>query len=310
MPKLLSIIIPVYNVELYLEQCLDSVFHQVTDDVEVIVINDGSTDNSNEMIEKYKCKYEFKYISQVNQGISFTRNVGLEESSADYIAFLDSDDILAEGVINKIITEITTSKFDLYKFKYKKFIDGERDHEPCLSFGRDLLVTKNEIIEDNDFYCWQYIFKRSLFDDIKFDCGRCFEDQLIIPLVIHRALTCKLVDSIIIYYRIRSLSITNTVNLSHVDDALFGLNRYAKKYNEDKIYFSVILAEQYISFLSKCARTDHLDHLNIVRSIEKANKLIPIKMIISSKNIKAIIFRVFSKMVFYRLRIVTKRDYR
>lgn len=309
MPKLLSIIIPVYNVELYLDECLESVFNQVTNDVEVIIINDGSKDRSNEIIEKYKCKYQFKYINQVNQGISFTRNVGLKQSSADYISFLDSDDILAEGVINKIITELTISKIDLYKFKYKKFIDGERDHEPCLSFGHDLLVSKNEIIEDNDFYCWQYVFKRELFNGIEFDCGRCFEDQLVIPLVIYQAATCKLIDYIIVYYRVRKLSITNLVTLSYIDDALFGLYRYAEKYSEDKPYFSKILAEQYISFLSKCARADHLDHLNVTKTIEKANKLITINMMINSKNIKAIIFRVLNKMVFYRLRIVTRKDY-
>ena len=87
------------------------------------------------------------------------------------------------------------------------------------------------------------------------------------------------------------------------------MNRYSKKYSEDKIYFSKILAEQYISFLSKCARADHLDHLNVIKTIEKANKLISIQMMINSKNIKAIIFRVLNKMVFYRLRIVTKKDY-
>ena len=113
MPKLLSIIIPVYNVELYLDDCLKSVFDQINDDVEVILINDGSTDRSNEIIEKYNNEYQFKYINQVNQGISATRNIGLKESSSKYITFLDSDDILANGIIDKIIAEIKTSKIDL-----------------------------------------------------------------------------------------------------------------------------------------------------------------------------------------------------
>ena len=266
MPKLLSIIIPIYNVELYLDECLKSIFEQMNDDVEVILINDGSTDKSNEIIEKYSNEYQFKYISQVNQGISATRNVGLKESSSTYVTFLDSDDILATGILDKIIKEIKTSKIDLYKFKYKKFIDGEDIDTSIFPSGNDVFISRNDIAEETDFYCWQYVFKRSLFDGISFDCGRCFEDQLVIPLVIYKALTCKFIDSIIVYYRMRNLSITNTVELSHVDDALFGLNRYSKKYSEDKIYFSKILAEQYISFLSKCARADHLDHSQIGRA--------------------------------------------
>ncbi len=309
MPKLLSIIIPVYNVELYLDECLKSIFEQMNDDVEVILINDGSTDKSNEIIEKYSNEYQFKYINQVNQGISATRNVGLKESSSTYVTFLDSDDILANGILDKIIKEIKTSKIDLYKFKYKKFIDGEDIDTSIFPSGNDVFISRNDIAEETDFYCWQYVFKRSLFDGISFDCGRCFEDQLVIPLVIYKASTCKFIDSIIVYYRMRNLSITNTVELSHVDDALFGLYRYSNKFSEDKIYFSKILAEQYISFLSKCARADHLDHSHVMNAMQEVNKIISINMIIRSKNLKATIFRVFSKFIFYRLRIVTKKDY-
>ncbi|OBU14607.1 glycosyltransferase family 2 protein [Photobacterium aquimaris] len=309
MPKLLSIIIPVYNVELYLDECLNSVFSQVKDDVEVILINDGSTDRSGEIIKKYNDEYDFKYIHQVNQGLSAARNAGLKESSSKYVAFLDSDDILANGIIDKILKEIKISKIDIYKFKYKKFMDGENFDKTTLPSGNDILISRNDIAEEADFYCWQYVFKRSLFDGMSFDCGRCFEDQLVIPLVIYKASTCKFIDSIIVYYRMRNLSITNTVELSHVDDALFGLYRYSNKYSEDKIYFSKILAEQYISFLSKCARADHLDHSHVMNAMQEVNKIISINMIISSKNLKAIIFRVFSKFIFYRLRIVTKKDY-
>ena len=309
MSKLLSIIIPVYNVELYLDECLKSVFEQVTDDIEVIVINDGSTDSSSKIIENYQDKYLFKYINQQNKGISITRNVGINEASGQYISFLDSDDIFADGIINKIVKEIITSKLDLYKLKYTKFIDGEDIDKSNTLIGSNLIMSKYEVIEDNNFYCWLYIFNCKLFDGFEFDYGRCYEDQLILPSIIYQASTCKLINDIIVYYRVRSSSITHTVSLSYVDDAFFGLERYSNEYKKDSFYFSKILAEQYISFLSKCARADHLDHAHIVNMMKKANKLISISMIINSKNTKAIIFRMFSKLVFYRLRMVTKKDY-
>ncbi|OBU23533.1 glycosyltransferase family 2 protein [Photobacterium aquimaris] len=310
MLKILSIIIPVYNVELYLDECLKSVFEQVTDEVEVIIINDGSTDNSDEIVKSYHGKYHFKYVYQENKGISVARNNGIKESKGKYLSFLDSDDILADDAIINIIAEIKKSQCDLYKLKYIKFNDGEkvRKHTKFHENIKDS-NSKLELIGDDSFYCWSYIFKRDLFDNVEFDCGRYFEDQLIIPTIIFNATTYKIMNQIIVYYRNRINSITNTVSLSHVDDALFGLSRYSKEYKKDNIYFSKILAEQYISFLSKCARADHLDHLYVMNMIKEANKLISIKMMIKSKVIKSIIYKLFSKIVFYRLIHVTKKDY-
>ncbi|MCD9508246.1 glycosyltransferase family 2 protein [Photobacterium phosphoreum] len=310
MLKILSIIIPVYNVELYLDECLKSVFEQVTDEVEVIIINDGSTDNSETIVKNYQSKYKFKYLNQENQGLSVARNNGIKESRGKYISFLDSDDILADNIILDIISEIKKSQCDLYKFKYIQFNDGEKINKHIEDYDNiSNINSKREIIEDNSFYCWSYIFKKTLFNNIEFDCGRYFEDQLIIPIIIFNATTYKMMNQVIVYYRKRNRSITNTISLSHVDDALFGLNRYSKEYKKDNIYFSKVLAEQYISFLSKCARADHLDHLYIMKMIKKVNKLISIDMMIKSKITKSIIYKLFTKIVFYRLRHVTKKDY-
>ncbi|PSU37748.1 hypothetical protein CTM97_20140 [Photobacterium phosphoreum] len=199
---------------------------------------------------------------------------------------------------------------DLYKFKYIKFNDGEKVNKNIEDYGNISNVSsKYELIKDNSFYCWSYIFKKTLFNNIEFDCGRYFEDQLIIPIIIFNATTYKMMNQVIVYYRKRNRSITNTISLSHVDDALFGLYRYSKEYKKENIYFSKILAEQYISFLSKCARADHLDHLYIKNMIKEANKLISIDMMIKSKVIKSIIYKLFTKIVFYRLIHVTKKDY-
>ena len=91
-PKI-SLIIPVYNVELYLRKSLDSAINQTFKDVEIIAVNDGSTDSSYEILKEYKSKYNnIKVISIKNSGLSNARNVGIRESKGEYLAFLDSDD--------------------------------------------------------------------------------------------------------------------------------------------------------------------------------------------------------------------------
>ena len=91
-----SVIVPVYNVEKYLEQCLDSIVHQTLKEIEIIVVNDGSTDSSPEIIREYELKYpQVKVIHQKNKGLSGARNSGLKLARGEYIGYVDSDDWIA-----------------------------------------------------------------------------------------------------------------------------------------------------------------------------------------------------------------------
>lgn len=100
----LSIIVPVYNTEEYLKECLDSVTPQLTDDMEVILVNDGSTDGSQKICEEYQEKYsQVRLINQQNQGLSAARNTGIHEAVGDYLLFIDSDDFIATSVLRDLI---------------------------------------------------------------------------------------------------------------------------------------------------------------------------------------------------------------
>ncbi len=108
MPKY-SIIIPVYNVEKYIKKCLDSVFSQTDKDFEVIVVNDGTKDNSMDIVKKY----DVKIINQKNQGLSAARNLGFEVAKGDYLWFVDSDDWLRDNSLAEVIEYIINLKFDV-----------------------------------------------------------------------------------------------------------------------------------------------------------------------------------------------------
>lgn len=116
----LSLIIPVYNVEKYLDECINSIVSQVIPDMEVILVDDGSKDNSGKICDDYVEKYNYiKVIHKENGGVSTARNVGISVAQGEYIFFLDSDDILAPNILNKIQEDIK-SNFDLYSYQIQK----------------------------------------------------------------------------------------------------------------------------------------------------------------------------------------------
>ena len=122
---MISVIVPVYNVEKYLEECLDSIQNQTYSDIEVILVNDGSLDNSKDICEKY-CKEDnrFKLINQANQGQSVARNHGVAASTGEFIAFVDSDDIIRQDYLEVLIrymseeVDIVESQFTVHKKEF------------------------------------------------------------------------------------------------------------------------------------------------------------------------------------------------
>ena len=109
-----SVIVPVYNVEEYLEKCLDTLVNQTLKEIEIIVINDGSPDNSQKIIDKYAKKYKtIKAYTKENGGLSDARNYGLTKANGEYIAFIDSDDYVSIDMYEKIYQKAKSGNFDM-----------------------------------------------------------------------------------------------------------------------------------------------------------------------------------------------------
>ena len=120
----ISIIVPVYNVEKYLSECLDSIINQSYKNIEIILINDGSTDSSLEICQKYqKNDKRIKLISQANKGLSISRNNGMKIATGKYIMFVDSDDIIHSRMIEVLYKEIKNNKCQMAVCKFKLFVD-------------------------------------------------------------------------------------------------------------------------------------------------------------------------------------------
>ena len=127
MDKKISVIIPVYNVEKYLARCLNSIIKNTYKNIEIILVNDGSKDKSQEIIDKYKNKYGniIKAKEQENKGPAEARNVGIEMASGEYLMFIDSDDFIKEDYIENYVKTLKEADYDLVAGGYHKWIDGK-----------------------------------------------------------------------------------------------------------------------------------------------------------------------------------------
>ena len=133
-----SVIVPVYNVGKYLEECLNSIINQTYKDIEMVIVNDGSTDNSLDIIEKFKNKdNRIKLINQINKGVSVARNIGLLNSTGNYIFFVDPDDYIEIDCINKLVEKINIDRSEMVIFNYIKVFDNDLKEDIRINLNLD-----------------------------------------------------------------------------------------------------------------------------------------------------------------------------
>ena len=137
--KDISIIVPIYNAEKYLNKCIDSIINQSKKELEIILINDGSTDNSENIIKKYDDK-RIKYFKNKNQGIGKTRNFGIKKATGKYIMFLDSDDYLDKDACKYLFNKIEKENLDIVVCDFYKDIDGKIEKVQVPSFKNSSLA--------------------------------------------------------------------------------------------------------------------------------------------------------------------------
>lgn len=207
-----SIIIPVYNVENYIDRCLKSVSEQTYKDYEVIIINDGSTDKSIDIAKKYP----YKIISQKNQGLSAARNRGVTEAKGEYLLFLDSDDYWEKDLLKELAKNLKDSP-DVVRFQIQTVDNNynviKYEEKPFTTkSGKDAfsLITKYHFVET----AWCYAYKRSYFleENFKFKEKTFHEDFGLIPLVIMKASKVKSISYVGYDYYQRTGSIMNNTD--------------------------------------------------------------------------------------------------
>ena len=188
---LISVIIPIYNVQNYLEDCITSVLNQTYPNVEVILVNDGSTDRSSEICEYYSAQDErIIYISQENKGLSGARNRGIEESNGDYVVFIDGDDVMDSQQLTLLYEKLVEYDADIAIGSYHQYSeqDGcfyihftDEDYIEKLYFRDELIddLPELEKIDVSFVTAWGKLFKKHLFNHVKFPLNKLSEDVFV-----------------------------------------------------------------------------------------------------------------------------------
>lgn len=242
-----SVIVPVYNTEKYLERCLNSILNQTYSDYEIILVNDGSKDNSLEICNNYKSKHNnIIVIDKENGGLSSARNAGIEIAKGKYITFIDSDDYIAPTMIEDLHNEITNSGSDIVITKYKEVEDSKAKLEPTTeirSFKGQESV-KFYLRERVESVCTN-MYSREIIGDTRFIIGKTSEDIKFHLDLFKKEINISVMNGAYYFYYNNPNSITNgkmtSKKMSYIEFKEEQLAYYEKTQNPELIKLSQIL---------------------------------------------------------------------
>ena len=298
----LSVIVPCYNVEEYLSECLDSILNQTFEDIEIICINDGSTDNTQDILDSYlKKDNRIKVISQHNQGLSMARNVGLKNVTGEYVTFIDSDDYFELTAFEETLKIVEEKSLDLLIFKLINF-DADTYEKQEKDYYEMTCI--KEIIEDKvfnqedigeKFYYMPVtapgkIYRYDMIRDMEFPIGMIFEDNPFFVEVMFRAKRAYFYDKHLYLRRVRSDSITNSAyskfyHMIRIHNMIIDITRkygffekyetrlYRRKISQIHWYFTLIDNAEDKEFYYQKMKADYKECADEYKSSEAFYKL-------------------------------------
>lgn len=235
---MVSVIIPIYNVQDFLARCIDSVLAQTYTDLEIILVDDGSHDTSGDICDEYDLKYRHvRVIHKTNGGLSDARNAGLEVAQGRYVTFIDGDDYVHPRFIEALLSTIEQTGAQIAACTWQELKEGNTPRNVNVEKARCKTYTQEEAIntvfyqgELNHSACSR-IFERQLFDDLQFPEGALYEDLAIIYPLLRKVEKVALLKAPMYYYMHRTGSIINTMSLrrTHVLDHLEALEQQVEK---------------------------------------------------------------------------------
>ena len=220
---LISVIVPIFQVEKYLDKCISSIISQTYHNLEIILVDDGSTDNCSQICEKYKeLDNRIKVIHKQNGGLSQARNVGLEIATGDFIGFVDSDDWIEPNMYETLISTLFEMNADIAVCGYQDEYEGINSilHD-ITSFKRNQYTPEEalrKILKGKSFISimvWNKLYKKAVLADISFPEGKIYEDNLWTPLVIGNAKTIASINYPLYHYLNREESLSHNIQQIH-----------------------------------------------------------------------------------------------
>lgn len=243
MEPLISVIVPVYNVEEYLNKCVDSIINQTYKNIEILLIDDGSTDTSGAICDDYSQRYDnVKTYHKKNGGLSSARNFGIERASGEYLGFVDSDDYIHKEMYERLYSLIKENDADLSEclltnvYNGKNLINNEKERVLVVNSETAIdLALKAEIA---NVVAVDKLYRRSLFDNVRYPVGKTIEDGFVIVDILSQCDRIVITTEQMYYYVHRKGSITTDAFSTKSLDAI---EAYEKNYNIIKNKYPAIL---------------------------------------------------------------------
>lgn len=261
----ISVVVPVYNVEPYLKECLESIINQTYRDLEIILIDDGSTDKSGDICDEYGKKDErIIVIHQSNQGSASAKNAGLRKSSGEYLAFVDSDDFLQEDAYEFMVKQLEEYCADIiqgcFRKVYQKFY---RDVNKIIEMQ---ILDTSEFLElfTKDWTCgllWDKLYKRDIFKDIYFKEGHKIDDEFFTYKGVMNSKKILRVPHYIYNYRqrISSVMFSKDSQLKIISDSLEYLSIRREEVTKSFPQLKKVYDEHYLNMLIILSKNEYIN---------------------------------------------------
>lgn len=263
----ISIIAPVYQVEKYIGQCIESVINQTFKNFELILIDDGSKDKSGNICDEYaKRDKRIHVVHTENKGAASARNKGLDLATGKYIAFVDGDDYLAENMLDKLYKVITQENCDVVVCDFLNLhANSDKDFSLQLSdskvSGREILShLKNQKNYGVWTIVWNKLYKKEILKDLRFPEGKYFEDEIFSDQLYLICNEVQVISDVLYYHRVLETSTMNTQKIRNyldlIDAFQLRINLYLEnRLSDDEVYKVLIyMLEPY----TKCAKADFM----------------------------------------------------
>ncbi len=260
----ISVIVPVYNVEKYLKKCLDSLINQTLKEIEIIVVNDGSPDESEKIILEYLKKYQnIKYYKKENAGLSSARNYGLDKAEGEYISFVDSDDYIDSTMLQKMYEKAKNEDLDIVVCDSIEVYENKNVLKKS-NFGYSSCDVKNYILSP-PMACTR-IYKKYLFNKVRFTENIFYEDLYLTPSLVNYTKKIGFLNEGLYYYVQRNGSIMKQLEYNEKLMDIFKV----LKHNQDVLTdFPCEVEFLYISHLLRSASLRFIDYKNSRELIDK-----------------------------------------
>ena len=269
----IGILIPVYNVADYVEECIESILTQIDTRASILIMNDASTDNSAAIIKRFENHPQVQiFDAPHNRGLSATRNALFDMAQTEYIWFIDSDDVMYEGAYKSVMSQIEKLNSDVLCADYVS-LRGKKEVKKKAFIGKankNYINKRNSfldnIIENNSNHVWNKVFRRQIIQDIRFKEGLNFEDILYMTDISLKSFQYSYLKQPVIKYREREGSILKNLDKKYVDDYLYAFTYRVENYQRDEgkdgyHYLLYKVYKRYIGLLNKIAKNNQEDLL-------------------------------------------------